>query len=606
MQIPPEKIHEILERTDLVALVSRHVELKKSGRAYKGLCPFHGEKTPSFHVTPERRIFKCFGCDAGGDAIAFQMRISGRPFVEVVRELAKEAGVTLEEREDPASRERAQLLEANEQARRLFEDQLWKDPRAAPGREHLAKRSVSEELARHFGLGYAVNAWNEVVNRFVREGILEWGARAGLCAPRTKSDGFYDVFRGRLMIPIRSPEGRTVAFGARLIEENPRPDGNSGPKYLNSKDSPLYRKSEVLYGLDLAKDEIRRSRTAVLVEGYFDVIGLHGAGVKNAVALCSTALTAGHLQALSRADAQDLVLLLDGDAAGLKAVERLAGPILASGAKARVACLPQGDDPDTFALREGKAALDSLVEKAPVLSRHLLHQCLPSPRTSSLEEKLAALARLTPVLEQMPAGVAKSMFLTELADHLGVPESDIKAHLNREVKAAPRPKPAPQAKPVSASLSPHEELLAALLIADPPLRDEPEARFADQIRSLEVRLLLIAERPLEALNSLAPALRQGLERRLSEIAQTMAEPDKRRKALRDSCAGMRLSQVMEQVAEKKAELIEAERSGAPEDELSRLQAEFGQLMTQRKRFEDRSRVAADAEGVAAAARGRAQ
>jgi DNA primase len=596
MPISPEQIREILERTDLVALVSRHVELKRSGRSFKGLCPFHGEKTPSFHVNPERRSFKCFGCDAGGDAIAFEQRLSGRSFVEVVRSLAHEAGVTLEEREDPAARERAQLSEVSELARRHFEERLWSEA-GRVGRDHLRERGVSEELAREFSLGYATLSWNDLASRLVREGILEWGARAGLCAPRRQADGYFDVFRGRLMIPIRSAEGRTLGFGGRILEEQVRPGGEPAPKYLNSRESPLYRKSEVLYGLDVAKDEIRRRRSAVLVEGYFDVIGLYSAGIKNAVALCSTALTAGHLSALSRADARELVLLLDGDAAGTRAVERLAGPILSAGASAKVASLPQGDDPDTFALREGAGAVERLIEGAPPLSRYLLDAALPRGHASSLEEKMAALARFKSVLGSMSPGVPKSLLIAELGSHLGLAESEVRSHLAQELRAPVRPKPAapPTSLPAESLPDAHEEMFVALLIADPALRSDPELRFRDEMRSLELRLALESERPGESLAELPAELRAPIERRLKEIERTLVEPEARRRALKDTCRNMRLSRVEERIREKKAELAAA----GDEEEVARLQVEHSQLSELRQRL--KGRVAAGREVASGAA-----
>ncbi|MBI5547302.1 MAG: DNA primase [Deltaproteobacteria bacterium] len=598
MQIPPEKIQEILERTDIVALISRHVELKRAGRSFKGLCPFHGEKTPSFHVNPDRRYFKCFGCEAGGDAISFLTRFTGRSFVEVVHDLAKEAGVGIEEREDPAARERAQLREANALAQRHFEERLWTGPAGAPGREHLEKRGVGPDLARRFGLGYAPLAWNDLSTRLVKEGILEWGAKAGLVAPQTQSDGYYDVFRGRLTIPIRSSDGRVIAFGGRLVEHQARPDRDPPPKYLNSRESPVYRKSETLYALDVAKDEIRKRKTAILVEGYFDVIGLFSAGVQHAVALCSTALTTGHLGALAKAGAEELVLLLDGDSAGMKAVERLAAPLLASGVKARVATLPEGDDPDTFALREGSAAVEQLVTQAPGLSTYLLERALPQGRASAFEEKMAALARFLPLLEAMAPGMARTLLMTQLADHLGVPESEVRASLRQELKPKPAPKPArPQA--TAPALDVNEELFAALLVADSTLRDEPDARFRDEIRSLEVRVLLESERPVESLPSLGETTRKSIEKSLQVISATMTAPDARRKALHDASVGMRLARLEERRKEKIQELSQAQSTGASEEELSRLQLEHRELNDLRMRLKQRS---AEAPEVAVGAR----
>ncbi|MBS1150185.1 MAG: primase [Myxococcaceae bacterium] len=360
--IPDSKIDEIRERIDLVALMGRHgVELKKSGRSFKGCCPFHQEKTPSFHVWPEERRFKCFGCQAGGDAFSFLQRLFGKSFLDTVRDLAKDAGVDLDEAIDPGLKEKAQIKDATDVAAEHFKSRLWDAVVGKRAREYLLSRGVTEDVARAFGLGWAPLAWTELADKLRERGLIAAAEKAGLVSPRKTGDGHYDMFRGRLIIPIRSPEGRTIAFGGRLLE------GDDGPKYLNSRESKLYNKSETLYGLDQARDEVRKKKSVVLCEGYFDCIGLHQAGVKNAVALCSTALTPGHMTVLARAEGKELVLLLDGDDAGRKAVERLAAPILAAGGKARVAALPDGEDPDTWARKVGPEAVHKLIETAPTL-----------------------------------------------------------------------------------------------------------------------------------------------------------------------------------------------------------------------------------------------
>ena len=417
MPIPEHKIDEVLERVDLVGLVSRHVELKKSGKSFKGRCPFHQEKSASFYVTPEMGRFKCFGCQAGGDAIAFVQRYLGKTFVDAVRDLAREVGVDLEAAEDPGAKERAHLREVNDLALAHFQALLWHPAEGRVGREVLAGRGVDEETARAFGLGWAPEAWSKLADVLLARGLLEFGIAAGLVQRRAKADGVYDVFRGRLMIPIRAPDGRTVAFGGRLIQ------GDQGPKYLNSKESRLYNKSETLYALDRARDEIRRRKACVLVEGYFDVIGLHQAGVRHAVALCSTTLTAGHLSALQRAEARELILLLDGDAAGRAAVERLAPALIGAGASARVALLPEGEDPDTFARARGGEAVRALLDSALSLSEHLFRTLLPEGRSGTFERKMEALGRLRPVVAELPVGLLRSPSIAETLDevaHLGL------------------------------------------------------------------------------------------------------------------------------------------------------------------------------------------
>lgn len=596
MQIPPEKIQEILERTDLAALVSRYVELKMSGGSLKGRCPFHEEKTPSFYVHPEKRYFKCFGCEAGGDAISFWKRITGRSFIETVQDLAREAGVVLEQQVDPTQRVRHHLQETNQKAQRHFEECLWNSPAGRLGREYLEKRGVNKELSQLFGLGYSALSWNDLCSQFVKQGILQWGMQVGLCASRQQSNGAYDVFRGRLMIPIRTPNGCTIAFGGRLVEQMNRGRDNS-PKYLNSRESLLYRKSETLFGLDLSKNEIRRSKSAVLVEGYFDVISLYGTGIQNVVALCSTALTSAHWSILERLGANELVLLLDGDIAGKKAVERLAPALLSLGVRARVATLPENDDPDTFALREGRSALNEVIASAPPLSEHLLERILPREKSVSLEEKMAALVRLRPVLDGMAPSMAKTIFWSQLSDRLGVSESQIRAYLRQPNGNVPRlsrkdfdSKSSSHNHSntlVSTTLDIHEELFAALLISDPTLKNEPEACFCDELRSLQLRMLLESENPQENLASLPLAIRQGIERRLREIEFNLADTDAKRKALRDSSIRLRLLRTEERRTSKQIEIQQAAARNASEEEIGQLQLEHMQLADLRMRLRER-------------------
>jgi len=482
--IPEHKIDEIRERVDMIALVQRHgVELKKSGRSYKGLCPFHQEKSPSFYVWADTRRFKCFGCQAGGDAISFVQRLLGKPFVDTVQDLAKELGIDLEAAVDPGMREKQQLKDATDFAAQHFQQRLWDPAIGHHAREYLRSRGLTDELMRAFGLGWAPIAWTDLADRLREQGLLAFGEKAGLVSARSKGDGFYDTFRGRVMIPIRSPEGRTIAFGGRLLE------GEDGPKYLNSKESRLYNKSEVLYATDQARDEIRKKKSAVLCEGYFDAIGLHQAGVKHAVALCSTALTPGHMALLGRLEARELVLLLDGDEAGRKAVERLAGPILAAGQSARVAVLPDGEDPDTFARRVGAEAVQQLVAKARPLTEHLFTSMLPGGPGSSFEEKMSALDRLKAITSVLPVGLVRSAFFGALSKHFGIPASELETELKSKNPQAVRA----VGKPVSNEPRPDpmEALYAACVLRDTRLMGKDEYRCFDEIKHLGVRTLLL-------------------------------------------------------------------------------------------------------------------
>jgi DNA primase len=505
--IPEHKIDEVRERIDMIALVQRHgVELKKSGRSYKGLCPFHQEKSPSFYVWADTRRFKCFGCQAGGDAISFVQRLLGKPFVDTVQDLAKELGIDLEAAVDPAMREKQQIKDATDFAAQHFQQRLWDPAVGHHAREYLRSRGLTDDLMRAFGLGWAPMAWTDLADRLREQGLLAFGEKAGLVSARTKGEGFYDMFRGRVMIPIRSPEGRTIAFGGRLLE------GDDGPKYLNSKESRLYNKSEVLYATDLARDEIRKKKSAVLCEGYFDAIGLHQAGVKHAVALCSTALTPGHMSLLSRLEAKELVLLLDGDEAGRKAVERLAGAILAAGQSSRVAVLPEGEDPDTFAKKVGAEAVQQLVKQARPLTEHLFTTLLPGGPGASFEEKMSALDRLKVITAQLPVGLVRSAFFGAMAKHFAIPASELEAALKSKLPQTVRA--APKAGPAEPPPQPMETLYAACVLRDRRLLARDEYRCFDELKHLGVRTLIAAIQsgtaPEEALYEASDVVKQAL------------------------------------------------------------------------------------------------
>jgi DNA primase len=434
-----EKIQEVLLRTDLVELVRAKVELRKVGRSWAGLCPFHGERSPSFHVFPESRRFKCFGCDKGGDALTFVMELDGKDFRTALRELADRAGVPLvtDPEEERRIANRRALLHACQVAGAYFESSLWGQA-GAEGRAHLQQRRISEAVARSAGLGYAPQGWQGLVDHLQREGVdSEKAVEAGLILRREGRGGFYDVFRERLMIPIRDADGRIIGFGGRVV------GGDDPRKYINSRETPLYRKSRVLYGLDVARDALRARKEAVRVDGYFDAIALWEAGIDHTVALCSTALTHDHLGLLERLGVERIVLLLDGDAAGQLAAMRLAGPLLASGMSANVITLPGGDDPESFLHAQGAEALRTLEQQAPRLSDHVLSRVLPDG--GGYEEAMAALGELRQVVAALPRGVERSLFLSQVARGLALPPRDVEAFFqgNLPVTANTQENPAP-------------------------------------------------------------------------------------------------------------------------------------------------------------------
>jgi len=460
--IPEAVIEQIRDRVDVVAVIGRHMDLKRSGRTWKGNCPFHGERTPSFHVYPEDKHYKCYGCGAYGNVFTFLQQLQGKDFPAIVRELAAEVGIEIPEssEEDSAEasrrrKERNELLAANDAAARYWAARLA-SAHGAEARAYLERRGVGEEAVKKFRIGISADAWDDLGPRLAKKGVLaEPLLRAGLVIPREKKAGAYDRFRGRLMFPIAGMDGQIIGFGGRAMGKE------EGAKYLNTPETPLYKKSKILYGLDLAREAIRKSRQAVLVEGYFDVIGLHQVGVTNAVAVCGTALTPEHVELLSRLDCREVTVLFDGDSAGLAAPGKAAAALLPAGMSGRVAILPaEGGkvDPDDFARANGRAGVEALLKAATPLSQFLVERavektCGDRPAEAALEAKLLAVREIAPYLRMTPEGLARSVFEDTVAKKLDL---DVQA-LRAELANPPDRLRAPQGQPSAPQQPPADE-----------------------------------------------------------------------------------------------------------------------------------------------------
>ncbi len=361
MRFDRTAIAEIHARLDIARVIGEYVPLKKRGNDLVGLCPFHGEKTPSFHVHPDRGFFKCFGCGAGGDAIAFVQRIENVPFADAVRTLAAKAGVELEPENPSAARartEREAIYEANRIAAAYFVRMLGSDA-GRRARAYCAQRGIADETAAAFALGYAPDSWSGLVDELERAGVgLSVAASAGLLKPGQR--GYYDFYRDRLMVPTYSTTGEVIAFGGRAL-------GDAEPKYLNTTTTPVYVKGRHLYALNVARRAAQADRTLIVVEGYLDCIALHQAGFKNTVAALGTAFTPEQATEL-RKYADYVFLCFDGDAAGsaaaTKAVDIASKSIEHAGSAVRIVMLPPGEDPDGFVRRSGAEAFRKLLDDA--------------------------------------------------------------------------------------------------------------------------------------------------------------------------------------------------------------------------------------------------
>lgn len=464
MRIPDEVLQEIRDRISILDVVGRHVALKRSGKNWKGLCPFHAEKTPSFVVNEERGSYHCFGCGAGGTAFRFLMELEGRTFTEAVEELANKAGVALRTGPvDPAVRQRqqrrGQVLEVLDLAARYYRYQLTDGRAGAAAREYLARREVSAEAAEQFFLGCAPAGWDHLTRYLAGKGVDSGLAEeAGLISER-RSGGYYDRLRERLVFPIHDPTGRVVSFGGRML-------GDGEPKYLNGPESPVFHKSAVLYGLHQGSEALRRERRALIVEGYLDVISLHARGVANAVAPLGTAVTSEHVQMLRRR-VDEAVMLFDGDDAGRKAAFRSLDVFLAEGFAARGAMLPPEHDPDSFVRAGGD--LTPLVSGAPPLMELFLEEVAATAR-AGVDGTVAAVDQALPRLAAISDPVARDLYYRRAAEILGVTES----LLRQRAVPGHRARQADQTRPVAPArrkADPVEKALLRCLVAHPALRE---------------------------------------------------------------------------------------------------------------------------------------
>ncbi|HSD28071.1 MAG TPA: DNA primase [Vicinamibacteria bacterium] len=459
MSLPPELIDEIRTRVDLVDLIGAYVPLKRAGERWKGLCPFHQEKTPSFTVNPKLGIFHCFGCHVGGDAFEFLKRHDRLDFPEAVRLLAERTGVPLPARDaggpEPGAREG--LYRLLDWAARGYERWLWEREDAERARRYLAERGLATEAAREFRLGYAPEGWDHLLGTARRDGFgLEALVGAGLVVPRASGTGHYDRFRGRLIFPIADSQGRVVGFGGRALTPGDE------PKYLNSPETALYQKGQTLYALHRARDRMATTRRALLVEGYVDCLMAHQHGFTETVAVLGTALTPHHLGILRRY-ADEVLLFFDADRAGVEAarraeelLEQSADPhwwalgrkregLARGGLRLRVATLAAGHDPDTFLRQEGREAFEERCAAARSLLLYAIDRIFAEEDTASFKGKRTSMARVALLLAKVQDADEAIELGREAARRLGIDASDLWTQAQRLQAAARRPVAAPEA-----------------------------------------------------------------------------------------------------------------------------------------------------------------
>jgi DNA primase len=567
---------EIKSKLPVVDVVGETVALKRAGSAYKGLCPFHAEKTPSFVVSPDRESWHCFGCGEGGDIFTFLMRRDGLDFREALARLAEKAGVELSERTAKEDRRKRRLREALEGAIAWYREVLLQAHQAERALAYLDERGLSAETLERFTIGYAPNTWDALTRRLIGRGFTNDELIGAGLASASNRGGVIDKFRGRIIIPIRDASGRAVGLGGRIMP------GAEGPKYLNSPAGPLFDKSRTLYGIDLAKNAIRREKLAVIVEGYTDVMAAHQAGFANVVASLGTALTAGQIElALKYGDA--IALAYDVDLAGDSAAR---GGLLAqlgadhSVSKVRMVRIPEGKDPDEL-IRNSPDAWRQAVADAKEVVAFAVERLATEADLATVSGKRSFTGQVLAIIKAIPDPLERNLYVQELARKVGVEERVLAEALQREPvrRTAARPSTAAAEAPVHAQLPPLEVEALSLLLRYPGLaRELPEAGLP--LRDATAAALAAAWRAhLAQANGTATdaaALEQfvaGLDPATAELARDLLarlsfadaeqelDADTAQRVLRTTLLRLRIQRLDEDLRDGRLLLEEAQRDG---------------------------------------------
>ena len=435
MRIPESKIEEIRESANIVDVISQFVQLRKRGKNYVGLCPFHSEKTPSFTVSDEKQIFHCFGCHAGGNVFKFLTEYHKISFVEAVQELAEQQGITIEfDKQEYTEQQSEQevLYDINTEAARYFLNNLLNDDEGETVRKYLHERNIKTQTLRSFGLGYALRGWENFINYAKSRNLnLDKCLQLGLVG-KTSEGKLYDKFPGRLIFPIFSPNGRVIAFAGRVLDPK-----DTGAKYINSPESLIYIKGRILYGLSFAKDDIRRLDKAIIVEGYMDLISLYQNGVKNVVAVSGTALTDDQVQLLSRYT-KNVVLLFDADVAGIKASMRSIELLLKRDMEVRIVSLPKGEDPDSYVNKYGKDEFEELIKKAQNFLEYESSYYESQGKFDDSSTTAESIRELIKPVALMNDELKRNLLIKNIARKFNLREKLLETELDKQIKQVKR------------------------------------------------------------------------------------------------------------------------------------------------------------------------
>jgi DNA primase len=505
----------VKQQADIVRVVGEYVRLKKSGQNFSGLCPFHSEKTPSFAVHPVKQIYHCFGCGVGGDVFKFVMEMEKISFPESIRAVAEKCGIAVPQSRERSPEERREnqqrtsLVEMHREAAAFFAQQLNGTPEGRAAKAYLLDRGLDSEAMARFGIGFAPSGGDGLL-RLMKQKHPEKVLEVSGLFSRDQSGRLYDRFRRRVMFPIANESGKIVAFGGRAL-------GDDLPKYLNSPETPIYSKSNILYHLDRAKESLRQRDFAVLVEGYMDAIAVALAGTSNVVASCGTSLTEQQVKLLNRFTRR-IVVNYDPDTAGRAATERSLSILLEQGVEVRVLSLPGGKDPDSFIRGEGAAAYTKLLNEASPYVDYLI-SCASKMDLTSAEGKLRAVNFLMPYVQRIPDRILRSEWATRIAQQLRIEEPVLRESMR---KAANERRSEVKARPelVGRAGKPAERRLVQMLIEAEDFRSQ----LAQELRAGNLHQGLETERILEVL---VAACESGDRPDAASLAVTLEDRDRR-------------------------------------------------------------------------------
>jgi len=560
-----EKVSEIRDRSSILEVVSDHVTLKKAGKNHRGLCPFHSEKTPSFMVNEEKQIFHCFGCGAGGDVFTFLMKVGNFSFPQAVEELAKRYGVNLPRRElSPVQKKeiakKEVLFQINQTVSEYFHSLLTREREGEEGRRYLSQRGMRQEMIEEHRLGYSLDRWDGLV-QYLRERKvpLEMAWELGLILPK-KKEGWYDVFRGRVLFPIFDLHHRVVGFGGRVIKEGQ-------PKYINSSDSSIYHKGEVLYGLHVAKRYIPEKDCVIIGEGYFDLLTLHQYGLKHSVATLGTALTTKHIRTLKRYT-ENLITVFDADQAGVQATLRSLPLFLEEGVVGKMILLPKGEDPDGFLRKGNLEDFERRVAGAVPLIDFFFEWLMKTYDVKSINGKVKVVEEGVALIGKIPDRIRRDFYMKVLAERLDLQESILYEMLQSSPKNRLKAEEDLKKRFVEESFPKSEEMVVRLMVHQPELI--PVISEEGILREFESPILRKIAEKLEGLYhkkgrlDLTEALgcfEEDLKGRLCEFAfqESGLEGEHREKILRDCIQKIRKKRLKKDGSELLKRIKEAEK-----------------------------------------------